>query len=90
MPTVQLHPAHEWTCPTCGTVNFEHGAAVEFTPEDARRMHEQYPEVPVEEWLQRGDWLTAPEEVECRQCHGVFDATEDGPPRLESEDSDTP
>jgi ribosomal protein S27E len=69
--TVTLHPAHTWTCPGCGAVNFEPCVIVEHSEEGREELEDlDLPTV-------TGFWVTAPEEVECQGCGTTFDAVDE-------------
>ena len=73
-PKVELIPAHEWTCPTCGNTAFvscvtiEHEAVETMIPAEQREQFEGI----------RGHWLMAPGHVQCSHCGEEFE-TECGP-----------
>ena len=79
LPSVEIHTAYVWTCEECGIDNFEYGAIMEFDKEEEDHLVKKYG---IEEW-QTGEWVIAPEEVECKECGARFQ-TED--PRCEEED----
>lgn len=66
-PTVELWPAHGWTCESCGRDNFCRGEIAEFNEEERRDFWEQHGEFP-----ETGFWMTAPSEVKCANCGAEF------------------
>lgn len=65
---VELIPASFWTCPNCGTDQFERSVVYESSPEKMREIRQ---ELGVEPW-QGGELLTDPDEVECKTCREIF------------------
>jgi hypothetical protein len=79
MREVEIHPAHVWTCEDCGRDNFERSIAADFlTPEEYRGLCEEMgifdPAIDAEP--PEGAIVAAPENVECRYCHGQFKTVE--------------
>lgn len=69
---VELRPAYQWTCDSCGSDNFESCVVAEFSDEDrieqAKRMGV------IEEWEENvpdmldGEFVTYPDNVKCKSC----------------------
>lgn len=72
-PTVELHPAHVWTCEKCGRDNFCRGIVAELNREESDEMIESDidPESAV-----TGKWMIAPETVTCGHCGAEFKTEE--------------
>lgn len=67
MEPVELRPAFQWTCPECGTDQFEAAVVVEMSREEQSEMQMDYGET-----FRNGDWVMAPETVECRNCEREY------------------
>ncbi len=67
MKTVELHPAHCWTCDECGRDNFRVGFAAEPSPEERAEFEEATGQAFVMD-----EWTTAPDEVTCAHCGETF------------------
>lgn len=61
MTPVELHPAHVWDCPECGIENFVRSIVFEPDAQD------------LQEGLEPGMWMTAPDSVTCHSCATTFD-----------------
>lgn len=70
LPRIEIRPAHVWTCEECGIDNFEHCVVVEMDEEDRAEMADQMGVDP--EDIKHGDWVSSPDEVECKGCGAQF------------------
>lgn len=69
MKKVELRSAFAWTCDECGIDNYHDGIVYEFDPETEREMKDEHG---VEIW-EEGEFITIPDEVECKFCGEVFE-----------------
>lgn len=67
MEPVELRPAFQWTCPECGTDQFEAAIVVELSREEESELHHELGIEPGE-----GNWASMPDTVECRQCEREY------------------
>jgi len=67
--TVELFPAHVWTCPCCGRRNYADCCPVEMTPDERAEMLADGFDP------DSGEWVTAPPTVEC-PCGQVFETAD--------------
>jgi len=58
--SVELHPAYQWDCETCGAENFVRATVYDPPPEGLPDMQES------------GDWMSYPESVTCARCGEQF------------------
>jgi len=75
--TVEMRPAYEWTCDSCGRNQFESAMAADFGDADrlaaakeAGLVDEFADEIPDE---LTGDFVTYPDSVTCRHCGALFE-----------------
>ena len=61
---VELVPASVWTCPECGTDQFERAIVTEVSEEEAAELRS---ELGVQPWVE-GTFLMNPETVTCQNC----------------------
>lgn len=69
---VSLRLAAEWTCPECGTDQFERLARIEMSPEDLISKKEQDGVLEGE----GGMYVLMPEEVTCDRCGNTYKSVE--------------
>lgn len=67
---VEMRCAYEWTCPECGTDNFERAIVAELSEEDRSELLD---EAGIDD-IATGDFVTRPDEVTCRRCRQEFEA----------------
>lgn len=77
MNTVELRQAFEWTCDECGRDNFESAMIAELTPEEEEMMkvkllQDEDDDNDITEL--HGEFISAPETVECPHCGTEFRA----------------
>lgn len=65
---VELWPAHGWTCDECGRDNFCRGVTMEISEEDRVMFLAEFGDDTPD-----GQWMLAPEHVECVHCGAAFD-----------------
>lgn len=70
MTTVELHPAFSWDCDRCGRENFTRGVRVSLSAEELEELREEFEIDPAAV----GEFLGAPDQVECTHCGSQFDA----------------
>lgn len=73
---VELRPAFEWTCETCGRNQYESGIVAEMSPEDRIRLAASMGIGPEDiadcsEQLS-GEFMLMPEQVICEACGSEF------------------
>ena len=75
MPRVRLENAYFWACPVCQTDNFEKSIRAELTPDERAEMQKSAEQQIVKgaEYIFEGEWVTAPESVQCNKCEAQFD-----------------
>lgn len=72
---VEMRCAYEWTCPECGTDNFERAIVAELSVEDRAELLED-----LGYEICTGDFVTRPDAVTCPVCGITFETTEyEGP-----------
>lgn len=67
---VELIPAHVWTCPECGTDQFERCVAVDMDQDGMEQIREDFGIEPGQD----GVFLVAPREVTCDGCGKSYEA----------------
>jgi hypothetical protein len=68
METIELRPAHEWTCDNCGRINYCSSIVWEGSAEEEEQMKQEFG---VESW-EEGEFMTSPDKVTCSFCGTEF------------------
>ena len=66
--SVELRPAHVFTCNACGRDTYVNGIVPTMTPELEAELREDHG---VEPW-EHGNWMLAAERVKCGHCGAEF------------------
>lgn len=72
MTIVEVHPAHMWDCPHCGTENFHRSISIQMTPDELREQGIE------EDDIQHWEKCTVPPcVVTCKKCGSRYRTTPD-------------
>lgn len=76
---IELHPAYQWDCDSCGRENFARAVVAELNPENPEDA-ELIEIARAESEHLIGDikpfWMTEPEEVVCAHCGAEFETVD--------------
>lgn len=84
---VEMRPAYQWTCDSCGRDQFESAIVADFSEEDRLEtakslglVEEYATEIPED---LTGDFMTYPDSVKCNHCDSEFETID-----MHAEDDD--